>query len=118
MERADTWPDYLDGYIIPEDMLEEAKRVLSQFKHAWCDANTSPGLFPSDGDRLNKFDAVPKIAMILDLTGRRHLFNRFLEEEVYDVDVDYDPLKTNLLRSDADFTCAQYGRTLEICLAC
>jgi serine/threonine protein kinase len=113
VKRADIWPDYLDGYIIPEDMLEEAKRVLSQFKDAWYEANSGPGVFPSDEDRLNKFDAVPKIAMILDLTGKRRLFNRFLEEEVYDADMDYDPLKTDLLGPDADFICAQYRRTLK-----
>ena len=113
VEKADTWPDYLDGYIISEDILEEAKRVLLQFKLAWYEANISPAISPSDQGRLNKFDSVPKIAMILDLTGRRYLLNRFLEEEVYDSDMDYDPLKSELLGSDADFICAQYGRTRE-----
>lgn len=112
IEKGAIWPDPLDGYIIPESVVANARTVLARFKDAWFEANNTQETYPSDQDRLNKFDALPKIAMVLSLTGKQYLFNKFIEAEVYDAEMDFDPYPGNVdLGQDAIFIGAQYTRT-------
>jgi serine/threonine protein kinase len=106
------WPDPADGVIITKENVDRARSVLCRFRDAWIAANENVAA-ASDEDKLNLLERMPKIAMVLWVTRRHHLFNKFIEEEIEDDDMDRDPYLFEVLQEDAHYIGSQYSRVHE-----
>jgi serine/threonine protein kinase len=105
-----------DGVIIGKDQVNRARSVLQRFRDAWITANENTDAAPTDRDKLLILEKMPKIAMVLWMARKHHLFNIFLENEIDDRDMDnnpYDQRVRECLPNDADYIGAQYSRARE-----
>ena len=106
------WPDPADGVIIPAETIERARSVLCRFRDAWYAANVNDP--PTDEERLNVLEYMPRIAMVLWVTRKHHLFNKFVEKQIKDEDMDRNAYQPGiLLEEDARYIQNQYSRARE-----
>jgi serine/threonine protein kinase len=112
-ELCVVYPDPGDGVIITEEIVERATSVLRRFRDAWIEVNENDP--NSDIDKVEMLERMPKIAMVLRAMGPEKwgLFNSFIEKEVEDKDMNYDPYASAakaLSGDEAHYMASQFSR--------
>jgi serine/threonine protein kinase len=110
LSRGVTWPEPVDGVIISEEHVIRAKSVLCRFRDAWYKVNESKADATLDEPRLNSLEHMARIALTLWVTRRHHLFNKFLEADIRDSDMDRDPYQEDIVGEDYHYIGSQYSR--------
>lgn len=107
------YPGPLDGFIVPQKAIEEARNVLTLFGKAWSEVNTGTTTHPSDYNKVTSLGKQAKIALILHIIRERERFNSFIEQEVIDDDMDNYPdhVISKLGRDNLKYFEGQYSRT-------